>query len=153
MFAPLFQMPLLPGWTCHILLHLFLCMFTLQYFYYCSERCHIVRNSLLCSIWWPLAALCCLFQRFSMLTIWFNSFFGLLLTSSWTAFILDVNRKQKKTVQSDRQQAGTLPTFPVTHSKRTVQQSVSDRLPSANKLPRIFAKTNRFKKTLSFAIL
>jgi len=38
------------------------------------------------------------------------------LLSSWTtAFILDVNSSNNKTVQSDRQQAGTLPTLPVTH--------------------------------------
>jgi len=37
----------------------------------------------------------------------------IVLLISWTAFILDVNRKPKKTVQSDRQQAGTLPTLPV----------------------------------------
>jgi len=35
------------------------------------------------------------------------------LLSSWTtAFILDVNSSNNKTVQSDRQQAGTLPTLP-----------------------------------------
>ena len=72
----------------------------------------------------------------------------LILLFFWFAVDIELDslhtRRQpqtKKTVQSDRQQAGTLPTLPVTNSKRTVQQSVTDRLRSANKLPCIFAKT------------
>jgi len=60
------------------------------------------------------------------------------LLLNWTVFILDVNSKPKKSVQSDRQQAGTLPTL--------------NSLRSANRVLRIFAKTNGFKKLL-FIIL
>ena len=52
------------------------------------------------------------------------------LLLNWTVFILDVNSKPKS-VQSDRQQAGTLPTL--------------NSLRSANRVLRIFAKTNVFK--------
>jgi len=43
-----------------------------------------------------------------------------VLLLSWTTFILDVNSKPKKTVQSDRQQAGTLPTLPVTYCNSVI---------------------------------
>jgi len=62
----------------------------------------------------------------------------------WTAFILDVNSKPKKLFN----QVVNKPEHCLHYLLPTARkQSVTDRLRPANKLPRIFAKTNRFKNS------
>ena len=68
-----------------------------------------------------------------------------VLLLSWTFFILDVNSKTEKKLfnhivnKPEHCLHYLLPT--------AIEQSVTDRLRSPNKLPRIFAKTNRFRNS------
>jgi len=67
-----------------------------------------------------------------------------VLLLSWTVFILDVNSKPKKLFS----QIVSKPEHCLHYLLPTAREpSVTGRLRSANKLPRIFAKTNRFKNS------